>query len=166
MPHENVTAARYGSRAGDFIRSASVLCGDNHDGWLPSAGLLLGFGCELLAKRRLLLDGVSEEALCKAPYGHDISGMWRDKTKLFSEAESVVSKLKENPIPGGVDANFDWDLQFRQLARAHSKAGDYSLRYHHGEVLFADPIGLTVVVGNIWLAEQKKSLNGQFDGCS
>lgn len=119
MPLDSITAARYGARAGDFIRSASVLCGDIHDGWLPSAGLLLGFGCELLAKRRLVLAGVSEDALRKAPYGHDISGMWRHKTKLFSEAESVVSKLKQNPSPDGVGASFDWELHFAQLARAH-----------------------------------------------
>jgi len=159
VPQVNATAARYGARAGDFIRSASVLCSNIHDGWLPSAGLLLGFGCELLAKRRLLHEGVSEEALRNAPYGHDISGMWRNKTELFAEAESFVSAFKQNPNPNGVDANFDWDLHFDQLARAHSREGDYSLRYHHGEIHFADPKAVTIVLSKIWLAEQTKSLN-------
>ncbi len=85
--------------------------------------------------------------------------MWRDKTKLFAEAESIVSELKQHPNQNGVDAHFDWDLHFRELARAHSRAGKYSLRYHNGEVHFADPIALTVVLGSIWLAEQRKNLN-------
>jgi hypothetical protein len=158
MPQENVTAARYGARAGDFIRNAAVLCRDIHEGWLPSAGLLLGFACELLAKRRLLHDGVSEGALRNAPYGHDISGMWRDRTELFAETEIAVSKLKQNENPDVVYANFDWGLHFDQLAQAHAREGDYSLRYHHGEIHFADPKAVTVVLSNIWLSEQEKSL--------
>lgn len=164
MSQEDVTAARYGDRAGDFIRSASILCGNVHDGWLPSAGLLLGFGCELLAKQRLLLIGVPKKALCKSPYGHNISGMWRVKTTLFAEAECVVSELKQNPNQNGVDASFDWGLHFDQLAQGHSSESSFSLRYHHGQIHFPDPKALTVVLENIWLIEQKnKGLNGQFD---
>ena len=155
MPKKNVTAARFRDRAGDFIRSAGVLYTTSHDGWLPSAGLLLGFACELLAKRRLLHEGVTEEDLRKAPYGHDISGMWRVKTKLFAEAESLVLELKQTPNPNGVDTHFDWGLHFDQLAQAHSREGDYSLRYHHGEKEFADPKAVTVVLSNIWLAEKE-----------
>ena len=156
MTKESVTAARYQARAGDFIRSASVLCTDIHDGWLPSACLLLGFACELLAKRRLLHKGVSEDDLRNAPYCHDISGMWRDKTELFVEAESLVSELKQNPNPEGVTVEFDWGLHFKQLARGHSRLGDYSLRYHQGEIHFADPKAVTVVLAKIWLAEQDR----------
>ncbi|MGY9047465.1 MAG: hypothetical protein ACKVKF_10470 [Rhodobacterales bacterium] len=147
--------ANYGARAGDFIRSASILCTNFHDGWLPSACLLLGFSCELLAKRRLLRTGVVSEAqLRKKPYGHDISRMWRVETELFSEAECLTSKLKQDPENNGVDAHFDWGLHFDELAKAHSSESDYSLRYHHSEQIFADPKSVTVVLGNIWLAEQ------------
>ncbi len=159
MRQANVTAARYGSRAENFIRSASDICTNTHDGWLPSACLLLGFACELLAKRRLIHEGVSEKALLIKPYGHDISGMWREKTGLFAEAESLVSRLKKDPNPNGVDTHFDWDLHFNQLARGHSSEGDYSLRYHQGEIHFAIPKAVTVVLWGIWFAEQEKSLN-------
>jgi hypothetical protein len=154
-----LTAERYGARAGEFIRSASVLCRDTQDSWLAPTGLLLGFACELLAKRRLVLDGVPEDALRKKPFGHDIAGMWRDKTKLYSEAESLVLELKQNPNSNGVNESFDWELHFNQLARAHSSSSDYSLRYHHGEKHFADPKALTVVLWNIWLAEEKRAIN-------
>lgn len=148
------TTARYSDRAGDFIRSASVLCGDVHQGWLPSACLLLGFACELIAKKRLLTMGVSEKELRNAPYGHDISGMWRDRTDLFEKAERLVSELTQNPNPDGVDASFDWGLHFDQLAKGHSGSSDYSIRYHQGEIHFADPKAMTVVLSNIWLAER------------
>lgn len=158
MP-ENVTAARYGARSGDFIRSASVLSCNIHDGWLPSAGLLLGFACELLAKRRLIHEGISEDALRRPPYGHDISGMWHEHTSLFVEADTIVSELRVNPNPNGVTETFDFDLHFEQLASAHSSEGDYSLRYHHGEIRFADPKAMTVVLARVWEIEQARSLN-------
>ncbi len=159
MPNENVTAVRYGARAFEFVRSSSVLCCGIHDGWLPSACLLLGFACELLAKRRLLHEGVPEDDLRNAPYGHNISGMWRDKTELFAEAECLVAELKENPSPNGVGKFFDWSLHFDQLAQGHSQKSDYSLRYHQGESIFADPMAVTVVLSKICLDEQEKSHN-------
>jgi hypothetical protein len=159
MPQENVAAARYGARAFDFVRSASVICTNSHDGWLPSACLLLGFACELLAKRRLLHEGVTENALRRAPYNHDISGMWRDETQLFAEAESLVLELKQDPSANGVDALFDWDLHFDKLAQGHSREGDYSLRYHNGEIHFSNPKAVTIVLSKICLVEQEKSLN-------
>jgi hypothetical protein len=159
MPQENITAARYGARAGDFIRSANILCTNTHDGWLPSAGRLLGFASELLAKRRLLHRDVSEEDLRNSPYGHDISGMWRVETELFAEAENLILELKQDPNLNGVDTGFDWGLHFDQLAKAHSREGNYSHRYHDGEINFSNHKTLTVVLSTIWLAEQKKSLN-------
>lgn len=154
---ENITAKRFDDRAGDFIRSAAVLADDVHEGWLPSACLLLGFACELLAKGRLLRQGVRENDLLRSPFGHDISGMWKKETDLFSEAEILVSTLKQNPNPDGVDASFNWDLHFDQLARGHSRSGAYSLRYHQGEIHFANPKAVTVVLAYIWLAEQRKA---------
>lgn len=85
--------------------------------------------------------------------------MWRVKTGLFAEAEKLVSELKNTPGPEGVGAHFDWSLHFDQLAKAHSRQSSYSLRYHHGERLFADPIAFTVVLSNIWLTEQRKVRN-------
>ncbi|MFT7596702.1 MAG: hypothetical protein ACI8R4_004041 [Paracoccaceae bacterium] len=85
--------------------------------------------------------------------------MWRNKTGLFTEAESLVLKLKRNPNPDGVDTHFNWGLHFDHLAKAHSLEGDYSLRYHHGEIHFADPKAVVVVLSNIWRDEQGKSLN-------
>ena len=85
--------------------------------------------------------------------------MWRDKTELFVEAERLVSDLKKNPKTDYVDAKFDWRLHFDQLAQGHSLEGDYSLRYHHGKIEFADPRAVTLVLSKIWLAEQEKSLN-------
>ena len=158
MPQENITAARFGARAGEFIRSASVLCNTIHDGWLPSTGLLLGFACELIAKRRLILSGVTESALRRPPYGHDISYMWKHETGLYSETESIALLLRENPSFNGVRANFDWGLHFDKLAESHSNAGDYSLRYHNGETHFADPKAATVVLAKIWKAEQAAAL--------
>lgn len=158
MP-ENVTAARYGARAGDFIRSASILCADTHDGWLASSCLLLGFACELLAKRRLIHEGVPEDPLRVAPYGHNISKMWREQTSLFDEAEAIVAEFQLEPSENGVGKYFNWALHFEQLAKAHSREGDYSLRYHQGEIEFADPVAVTVVLAQIWRSEQQKSLN-------
>ena len=149
---DNITANRYGARAGDFIRSASILCQKRHVGWLPSACMLLGFACELLAKRRLLLEEIPEKDLRKAPYGHDISGMWREKTSLFFEAKELVDKRKLGL--NSVTEKFDWGMHFDQLAAAHSSVGDYSLRYHQGEIYFADPKALTIVLADIWRAEQ------------
>lgn len=156
MP-ENMTVARCGARASDFIRSSSVLCQKHHDGWLPSACLLLGFACELMAKSRLLRDGVTEKALRNTPYGHDISVMWRCKTTMFEEAEQLVAKLKLKPNPNGVTENFDWGIHFDQLAVAHSREDDYSLRYHNGEIHFADPKAVTIILGGMWRAEYEKA---------
>lgn len=146
-----VTANRYKTRAGDFIRSAGFLSTNIHDGWLPSAGLLLGFACELLAKGRLIYSGVSENALRNAPYGHDISGMWRNETTLYTEAQNVTGRLKQTPNGNGVSTFFDWEIHFDQLAQGHSRAGDYSLRYHKGERHFADPKAMTIILSEIWL---------------
>ena len=48
------TGARYLSRALDFIHSAEVLCKTVNQGCLPSACLLIGMDCELIAKKQLL----------------------------------------------------------------------------------------------------------------
>lgn len=114
--------------------------------------MLLGFASELLAKRRLLLNGVSEAALRNKPYGHDILTMWQ-KTGLYSEAENIVLQLKQTPSLNGVGEFFDWGLHFSKLASSHSQSGDYSLRYHQGDIHFADPIAMTVVLMNIWAAD-------------
>ena len=114
--------------------------------------MLLGLACELLAKRRLLLENISEQDLRKAPYGHDISAMWRETTSLFFEAKEFADKRKLSL--NGVTEKFDWEIHFGQLAAAHSSEGGYSLRYHQGEIYFADPEALTLILADIWNAEQ------------
>lgn len=153
MP-ENFDATWFGARADEFIRSASVLCKNTHDGWLASSCLLLGFACELMAKRRLIHCGVPVDHLRFAPYGHDISKMWREKTSLFDEAEAIVKEFKRKPSKNGVDKFFNWPLHFEQLAKGHSREGDYSFRYHQGEIVFADPNAVTVVLAQIRRSEQ------------
>ena len=154
MAAEKIVIERYSKRAADFIRSAAILCEDIHDGWVPSSCLLLGNACELLAKRRLLIGGKSEKILKSSPYGHDISELWRRHTRLYEETENLVSELKKDPNPHGVDIHFDWGLHFDQLAKGHSAIGDYSIRYHKGEKNFADPKAMTVILGNIWKTEK------------
>lgn len=136
-----------------------MVCVKPHDGWLPSAGLLLGFACELLAKRRLIHNGVPESKLRNPPYGHDISEMWKNQTALFSEGQVIVDRFLKAPNPKGIDAHFDWDLHFNQLALGHSSDGDYFHRYHQGEVHFANPKAVCVVLAEICALEQEKSLN-------
>ena len=156
---EHITAARYGSRAYEFVRAAAKICDPLTPGDLASAGLLLGFACELLAKRRLLHHGVPEAELRNKPYGHDILAMWKDHTSLFEEAEQIVDELKKNPNPNGVDSHFAWSLHFEHLALGHSAAGDYSLRYHQGEIHFSNPKAICVVLNQICSSEQQKSNN-------
>lgn len=153
---KNTTAVQFGERAFDFVRSASVICSHIHEGWLPSSALLLGNACELLAKRRLLHDGTATEAeLRRSPYGHDIAKMWKNDTTLFDEAKTITLKLQENPSENGVDAHFDWALQFEQLAIGHSKGSFYSNRYHQGVIEFANPIAVAVVLSEVCLRELK-----------
>lgn len=75
---------------------------------------------------------------------------------LFQEAEQLVANLKLKPNANGVTETFDWGMHFDQLATSHSRAGDYSLRYHKGEKRFADPVAVTVVLAGIWSAEQNQ----------
>jgi hypothetical protein len=142
------------SRALDFISSASVLCSDLHDGWLPSANLLIGFAAELLAKKQLLERGVSAGALRRAPYGHDLIGMWKEKTGLYVEASAIAEELR---AAGAIEPGFDFDPHFEALGAAHGLTGNYSLRYHGGVREFSCPAALTLILAEIARRERMRT---------
>ena len=150
------TADWFLARATDFMHGAATLCREKQQGWLPSSALLIAQSVELLAKRRLLLSGITEQELRIPPYGHDLRHLCGDATGFRDEARQIAQQLLQNPSPSGVDEGFDFDLHFDTLADAHSKATDYSLRYHQGVRNFADPTAMAVIVNELIRRERAR----------
>lgn len=146
---DHITANQFQSRAMDFIQGSATLCAACGQGWLASSAFLIGQAFELLAKQRLLLQGVPKETLSRRPYGHDLRYLCGEETRLREEASLIAEEFLKRPSPDGVDEGFRFDLHFEAMADAHSGASHFSLRYHEGVRSFADPRAMTVILGEI-----------------
>jgi hypothetical protein len=75
------------SNALAFVHGAKTLVERKESGFLASTTLLLGFAAELIAKRRMLAKGASNDDLKDA--GHKILKMWERDHELLLEAEKI-----------------------------------------------------------------------------
>ena len=146
---DTVTADQFLSRAIDFIHGSGTLCSNVSQGWLSSSVLLISQAFELLAKRRLLLQGKTKEVLRRSPYGHDLHHLCGHETGLRDEAKTIAQDFLKRPSPNGVNVGFEFDVHFDAMADAHSTDGKYSVRYHEGVRSFANPKAMRVILNEI-----------------
>lgn len=152
MPDSEVSE-QFLSRALDFVSSAKVLCEGRTSGWLPSACLLIGMACELIAKKQLVERGVSKERLKYSPYGHDLGRLWKEHTSLFNEAKIIFDEMNEdNAFP----SSFSLELHFDTLSQGFGGSGDYSIRYHNGVRTFADPCSIGMILSEVCRRERMR----------
>lgn len=133
------------SRSIDFVASARTLITHREHGYISSSTLLMGFAAELIAKKRMLSRGSSEDDLKEA--GHEIKKMWEKDAALLEEARDLAREFQ---------LSLTFDIHLDYLDFYTSRRSGYSSRYNSYKGLLPNPVQILPIFEEIVLRERMR----------
>lgn len=105
----------------------------------------MGFAAELIAKKRMLSRGSSEDDLKEA--GHEIKKMWEKDAALLEEARDLAREFQ---------LSLTFDIHLDYLDFYTSRRSGYSSRYNSYKGLLPNPVQILPIFEEIVLRERMR----------